>query len=299
MRLVPAALAAAAVVAVLVRITFRDRYPLLDLLYYVTPWPVITGLFLVAAGWVAMRRPLRGLALLALGSLTAIPFISARRSSPQRCPATEATLDVVFWNASRGGPSWEGVATELRESGADLIDLVEAGRRQRFDLGESLPGYTLAEAGRGLAVLARGEVVPTSLARFGRLSSTAGFEVRLERGTSLRLFVVDLEAYPLSRRAPLIGRVLDVVESSENPDPARPVIVMGDFNTPHDSVWLEPLASRYPPAFAGYHPTWPLPLPVLMLDQLFRSESLAVRCADVVSTRFSDHARLHVSLGFP
>jgi vancomycin resistance protein VanJ len=69
--------------------------------------------------------------------------------------------------------------------------------------------------------------------------------------------------------------------------------VMGDFNAPIESVWLDRFRSEFREAFltagAGYAPTWPDPAPVLKLDQIWLNRRLDVRRAWQTRTWRSDH----------
>jgi endonuclease/exonuclease/phosphatase (EEP) superfamily protein YafD len=74
-----------------------------------------------------------------------------------------------------------------------------------------------------------------------------------------------------------------------------PVIIAGDFNTPLDSVHLDQLrglelSEAFETAGSGYLPTWPVPAPVLSLDQIWMSRQFkAVRCVRTWNWR-TDHA---------
>ena len=68
---------------------------------------------------------------------------------------------------------------------------------------------------------------------------------------------------------------------------------MGDFNTPTDSLFLREIHRDFENAFEqagdGYSATWPLPVPVLTLDQIWVNKGIEVyRCRLGWSLR-SDH----------
>jgi len=75
---------------------------------------------------------------------------------------------------------------------------------------------------------------------------------------------------------------------------------MGDFNTPVDSVFVAPLAERLTNAFQargnGYYVTWPVPLPVLSLDQVWASREVELRDCELGWTWRSDHRPVVVTL---
>jgi endonuclease/exonuclease/phosphatase (EEP) superfamily protein YafD len=99
---------------------------------------------------------------------------------------------------------------------------------------------------------------------------------------------VDVGANPLRPR----GRAfepLDALLARVKPD-----LVLGDFNTPRDSVFFEAWRSAgYRHAFEaagnGTDLTWPMPLPVLSLDHVWSGPRLAPRSCRHVGSWASDH----------
>jgi endonuclease/exonuclease/phosphatase (EEP) superfamily protein YafD len=80
------------------------------------------------------------------------------------------------------------------------------------------------------------------------------------------------------------------------------LIVLGDFNTPADSAFFRPLRAFATNAFevagSGCAATWPMPLPVLSLDQMWTTGRLrAVRCEHMLSWR-SDHRAVRAEFDF-
>ena len=80
---------------------------------------------------------------------------------------------------------------------------------------------------------------------------------------------------------------------------------MGDFNTPDDSILMEPLHAHCQLAFrergSGYAATWPMPLPVLTLDQVWINSQVTVAKSEYGWSLDSDHrpAICHLSLDAP
>ena len=98
-----------------------------------------------------------------------------------------------------------------------------------------------------------------------------------------------MHSSPLYQRGGPLAVIAEVAEAAAD----RPLLVLGDFNTPLDSAHLAPLRRIHENAFesvgAGYRPTWPAPLPLLALDQVWGNERLRFdRCRHGWST-CSDH----------
>lgn len=276
-----AALAAAAL-ATFVRLTVRDRWPILSAWFYATPPLVIAAICLTAcvAGALARRPRLAALALAGAASAAgwgaATSWVSRQ---PQRC---DDSVRVMFWNVNRGWLGWSGIAARIRDADADVVGLVEA----RFAdahaadaFNARLPHYTLLDPVFGIMLLTKGEclqVVDDWLPPAGKYRRV---HLRIAR-RDLEVWVVDLESNPFGARADTFRRLAHKIENFGD----RPLVVMGDFNTPSDSLLFDAIRRHAVNAFEaagrGYQATWPVPAPVLTLDQVWvnpRVEPLAAR----------------------
>ena len=103
----------------------------------------------------------------------------------------------------------------------------------------------------------------------------------------LHLMGVNLTSSPLVRRDPLLRRVRAAMER-ETPD-----LVLGDFNSPRRSRALDPLPDGYAHAYdaagRGWTYSWPVPFPVLAIDQAIVGARLETLRYALHSTIVSDH----------
>jgi vancomycin resistance protein VanJ len=294
----PSALLTWVLAALLIRLTVRDRLPLLSVLFYMTPLAVSAGLA-GAAALIWLRRRCWRLAGLAggLALLSAIWFhvsAGARHSVPPG-PAGER---IVFWNAGRGVMGWEGVTRTLQGFDADLIGLVEAGpssREMAQFWRDRFPAYQVSGPERGMVLMARGAVIERKMGDLGGGGKYGHYEVHLA-GRSLDVLLVDFRSDPFRSRREAFARLIDLIDRLAD----RPVIVMGDFNTPVDSAFAAPLAERLTNAFDaggnGYNVTWPVPVPVLSLDQVWASPQVGLKSCELPWTLRSDHRPVVVTL---
>ncbi len=276
-----------------VRLTVRDHFPILSLVYYCVPPVIAAGLALAASGLFLVtkwRKPARAAAVTGLFCL--LWWCHSAYFHNASVP-TAGTHKVLFWNVARGEMGWDSLAEEIHRINPPLVALVEAGRgRDKVNQvwQKRFPEYTVTYLGHGLVVISRGEVVSPEddALPLGQGGRCARVEVTLD-GERFTVVLVDVKSNPLmSRREPLEVLTRLVAELGD-----RPVLVMGDFNTPADSVHLADFRRRFVNAFeaagTGFYATWPVPLPVLALDQVWANDRVHVeRCRLGWSWR-SDH----------
>ena len=277
--------------ALSIDLSVRDARPFWARVFYALPLPLVALLFVAAALlWLGNRRRVTAAACLLLALLTALLWTrGAYHTHP--CATGASGVQVMMWNTARGLGGWPTVARRVASSGADIIGLVEAGgsgadRREFWS--RHFPGYDVHLPGAGLAILTRGRVVEHRMLRLPGSSTCSEAWIEID-GRLVRLLLVDAVVRPFTDRRPVLSQVLELASSS----PDTPTIVMGDFNTPIDSVWFEPLRTDFVHAFEaagnGLMATWPVPLPVLALDHVWVSRAMRVRCAEIGWTWTSDH----------
>ena len=252
-----------ALVALALRLTVRDRVPVAATLFYATPLPVVAVLLIAAA---ACWRRRRGAAALAIGALVAAmavaPAILTRPAAAGRADGKAVRL--LLWNVGHRGD-----ATYTRQCVArfapDVVVLVETGRVSRGAI--RAWDWPATVATDGMLVLAKESVHDEGPLDLGDAGLARSFVVR-SKGASIRLVVADVSSNPFVRRkAPLAALARHATET------AGPLVVLGDFNTPAESVWFDPLRREFANAFElagrGWAPTWPVPLPVLQVDHVW------------------------------
>ena len=282
---------AAGGLALAIDLSVRDAQPFWARVFYALPLPLAAALFVVAAMlWLGNRRRAMAGGCLLLSALTALLWTRGAYHT-HACATDGAGLRVMTWNTARGLGGWSTVARRVAASDADIIGLVEAGgsgadRREFW--AQHFPGYEVHLPGAGLAILTRGHLVQQRMLRLPGSSTCCEAWIEIE-GRLMRLLLVDTVVRPFTDRRPVLSQVLELASSS----PDTPTFVMGDFNTPVDSVWFEPLRADFVHAFEeagnGWMATWPVPLPVLALDHVWVSREMRVRCARIGWTWTSDH----------
>jgi endonuclease/exonuclease/phosphatase family metal-dependent hydrolase len=183
---------------------------------------------------------------------------------------------------------------------SDVIGLVEAGgsseERKTFWL-DRFPGYDAYMAGGGVVILVKGRIVDHHTMPVAGNSRCAVVEAEVH-GHRLRVLVLDAIVRPFSDRREVVREVFQLARAGE----PMPTVVMGDFNTPADSVWFEEPRRDFKHVFEsagrGMLATWPVPLPVLAIDHIWVSRDLDVHCSRIGWTWVSDHRPIHADVSF-
>lgn len=283
---------------IVLRLTLRDSIDLLAPLYYATPWPVLAFLTLPLV-WRVRRQPQMVFGSIVLTHVFLAMWIMEDWRTGQ--PSRElADLRVAHWNVSRPVGNFPSIVQRLREFDADILAVAEALPRtgegaQRWR--EAFTDYSVQFVPGNLLCLVRGEVAVGESGWLGPHSYYSRFDVRV-KGRELYVLQVDISGVPAQSRREPLAKLAQITESLRD----RPLIVLGDFNTPRHSVHLEALRKKmvntFETAGLGSGETWPMPLPVLSLDQIWCSKNLVpVRNRHEVTFR-SDHRAVVADLRF-
>ena len=292
------AIAAAVVclVGVGVRLSIRDSIDATGVVYYATPWPVLAALVMLVAGGLRLRnhsRWTRPVATVGLISLASWLFLSYSTSSTPRL--APSALTCLSWNTDHGRAGWSRIAQTIRSESADLVCLVEAGptepAHERF-WQAAFPDHATGNLGSGILVLVRdGTIRQVGSGSIDGNARFRQFDVSC-RGERLTVVVVDVRSTPWVSRRSALEKLVRLIKPLDD----RPVLITGDFNTPSDSAcfdtWRTPLKNAWEAAGNGFRPTWPVPLPMLDLDQCWGNRHVDfVRCRGGWSS-WSDHRPL-------
>ncbi len=279
------------IVGLLLRLVVGDSVPYLSALYYGLPWPVLAGLAVLIAAWCIRRRQTSRAGLWCVLGIACLIGGALQHVSLNRYRSLEDPLRVVFWNASRGAGGWEHVARTMQQTDADIIGLVEAGAHSpemRALWQTAFPEHKVSLLGGGFVLITRGEASDCTPTEFGNLGESRIVDVTV-RGQPARIVLVDVDSNPMLSREPTLVALARQLQA----DADRPTIVMGDFNTPHESRHFSLLRQQWRNAFEvagkGYYATWPTWCPVLALDQIWVSRDVTIGACGLGWTSTSDH----------
>lgn len=289
-RLAAFALATACALAGTARLAFRDRIPVVATLVYATP-PIVLGAGFTLACIMWFRRHRPRLAALALASGVACAAWWAAASHFDRPQTRRQDLRAMVWNLMRPDEDSGALAERVRELSPDIAGFVEGPRdaasTESFLL-EAGPFSDWRHLGGRMVLATQGRILESNTMRLGD-GSRAAIARAFVRDREVAVVLVDIKSNPFrSRREAFQGLEEILARLSDGP-----ALVMGDFNTPRDSVhfdgWRGRLRHAFESAGEGFDATWPMPLPFLSIDHVWASSHFEIQRAQLVGSWASDH----------
>ncbi len=284
---------AAGVLGLSMRYIVRDHVAALAAVFYALPPLVAVVLFTVSLG-LSFRRPHKRcraaasgiLVVLALAAWVQTDFVWARSAVP-----VGDSLRVVLWNLARPSLTDESFVRVLQEADAQVLFLVETGdhaaARRRFWEAHFPEHHVSLSAGQ-IALLSKYPIANVRCTTVGTATRIAECDLVLPGGT-VSVVAVDVESAYCHRRR-IAFQQIDAIVGAQR----HPVVVLGDFNTPHTSIRFEELRRSFRHTFersgTGLITTWPAFFPVLALDHVWVSEGIVPVRTELRRTRHSDHA---------
>jgi hypothetical protein len=285
---------------VLLRLTWQDSIPVLAPFFYATPLALIwTGLLSASGLFLALRMP----SLAFWAAFSAIVGWGWWEQT-HMLRANEATsansVRVVFWNTARLKAGWPSVAERIAQRSSPLMGFVEAGPddsedRQRWQ--RAFPDHRPIFFGNGMVLLTQGNVLDVSRGELAKGCYYGRAKLNWD-GKPLTVLLVDIHSSPFFSRETALANLTELANELR----AVPVLIMGDFNTPADSVHFRDLRESFRNAFEaggrGHVATWPVPCPVLAIDHIWTSPRISVHRARHDWSLESDHCAVIAELSF-
>src|SRR5687767_1812705 len=278
-------------------IGYESDGPLLAV-YYGPPWPVLAAVSMALAVFWTFWRQWLLVPVFLLITIICIPvwlYGSRKSNSPQ---LVQNSVRMMFWNVGHPKMRMETIIDHVDSFGTDFIALTETGtlteqRRAQWTTRFSKKHIEFLES--GMLVISNG---PVRVKDHGTLNSAGDFsliEARLNNQV-FDILLVDLDAHPDKSRAPAFERINALIEANAD----RPLLVMGDFNTPLNSKNFAGIRAKLKHAFEtageGLSETWPVPVPVLGLDHIWYSPKIRVGRCQHRWTLVSDHLALEAEV---
>ena len=283
-----------------VRLTVRDEVDVFAMLFYATPWAVLMVLAAVCTIYWWGLRPVKWVALAMTAGCFAMWVVKGFGFNGGAPTASRKTFRVAYWNVARPEQRLEAI---LAQSGMLAADFLIVGEHRPAQMTPAR--WQEYFSGRFVLPLAREllMVAPEPMKRIdgGSLGGAGGCQVCrvMIQGREVFLLLVDFTATLRKSRRPAFDRLFQIVDAYAE----KPLLVIGDFNTPSDSAHFDRLRTRLQGAFetagTGYAATWPMPVPVLQLDHIWTNKHLRVVRCEHETSLYSDHRAVVADVAFP
>ena len=253
-----------------------------SLYFYVFPLPVIILIILALSVVLTKRWRLYNLKIALI-----LLLIWLGRSFKIHIPDTieETDLEVVFWNASRDNGLNEAIA--INKGIPDVLVLLESKKNNLEELQAKYPDYYFYKSVRGIMIFSKTplEIISEETSKYN--STVVNFKTG-----GINFYVVDVSGSTDVPRAWELGYVNKLIEKQEN------TIIVGDFNVPYESKFLNPLKQQFNHAFNkkgnGFRETWAWGIPLLSIDHIWFSKDLKILKTQKINTWKSDHSMINV-----
>jgi len=273
------------IIAVLIHFRVKDYFYVSAIIFYAFPLPII---MLLTSFSIIVNKKWRKISMLFLLVLSVIWYFKSYVSNHENA-ATEG-LEVVVWNAGHN-QSFEEAFIENKQI-PDVLVLIECNLKSIQKTQNTYPNYYFHLSEEEIGIFSR-----TPLKIISEVTSETNSTVLKFSTNNIIFYAVDLTAEIFNSRKEELQFVYANIEYHNNS------VVLGDFNTPLESIYFEDFKNNYNHAFSvkgkGFKETWFWNLPLLSLDHIWVSHNLKINKTDKISTWKSDHSMLRTYVSRP
>jgi len=268
--------------ALIIHFTIKDYFFITGLVFYASPLPIlILGTLLLTLLIKKRRKYYVFLALL-------LAFIWIKNSFATNYVTNQANgLEIVLWNAYRT-ENFEN-AFHTSKSIPDILVLIECDAYNYEKIKAKYPNYYFELTEEAIGVFSK-----TPLKILSETTSKRNTTLLHFTTLDLNFYVVDVSAHIKNFRKPMLENVVSQLKTKSK------TIVLGDFNTPFESLHFKNFKKNYQHAFTekgfGFRETWFWNIPLLSLDHIWVSRDLKIAYASKISSSESDHSMLKMML---
>ncbi|OEK09576.1 hypothetical protein A8C32_12800 [Flavivirga aquatica] len=251
-----------------------------SLFFYTFPLPIIILIVLILS--ILLKKKIRRYNLIIAGLLFIVWLLRSFRVSIVGT-IKETDLEVVFWNASHDRDFEE--AFNENNGIPDVLAMVEHGDYNIESVRLKYPDYYFYRSIMGISIFSK---TPLQILK----ETTSNYKTNIIKfeTNNLDFYVVDVSASMDVPREWELRFVDELIEINEN------TILLGDFNVPYESMYLNNIKTHFNHAFSekgnGFRETWFWNMPLLSLDHIWVSKDLNILKTKKIVTFKSDHSML-------
>jgi endonuclease/exonuclease/phosphatase (EEP) superfamily protein YafD len=277
-----------------VRLTIQDRWVASGLLFYTGQWIVLAVGCAVAS--IVWRRKQWAFA----SAVLMIVWVVSLRGPGGGQP--DDSLHLRLWNAQNPVENFPDVVEKVLEDTPDIVVLTDAGDlaawiREASNM-SAWDEYRVGISGWGFVILCTDhfEVLDAMFVPLPHPHSRLAMVKlkRLKQEAPLTVMAVELDYDYMRPKTKLFDDFVREIKPFSGP-----LLLAGDYNVPPDSVHLHKIKqtgfrSAFQVSGSGMEVSWPWPVPLLGLIQVWGSEEIDFRHSEYGPGMGSDHRKLDV-----
>lgn len=275
-----------------IHFVLKDHFHYLQVVFYAFPLSIIIigGVFLILLFSVKPRTFLLDIFMLVL-FITGI-FLKNSYIFPDKKIVPDTATSVLFWNAADGHDLPVRVILEsIKNIRPDIIGLVEATNATQADidqLSESFPEYEFQKLEGGMLVGIKGTITNILFMSEPHSYDLNIIKAQLHSG-DFTIAITDTFQDPSMNKRQTLSTVFNHLKANDAE------IVVGDFNTPYESVHFNKYKKSYQNMRNygdGFTATWLFGYPILEIDQIYIDQDFKAFKLEKFNYKASDHAML-------
>lgn len=277
---------------ILIHFVFKDLIFPLSVLFYATPLILIIGLGLFLS-LLYYKDKTMFIILLSTSFLLIIHWFSVYYFFPEIRTNDKKTTSILFWNIAKNknGFPLDIISEKSNVFPLEVLAFVEADKVSKDELKKfqkKFKNYDFQKLKGNMIFGVKGKIdsiiykSASNAYKFNHIITTIN-----NRRTSV--LIVDVYASPFHSREEALKAIIDYANNK------RIDFIVGDFNTPYESVYFERYKSNFNPLHnytEGFTATWPNGIPLLELDQIWISKTNLPIRLNKFQHPFSDHKLL-------
>lgn len=274
----------------LVHFAIKDNFYLTGILFYAFPLPILIVATLPLLALFYTKKGIRFILIGVIGCLLIFwiknQYINGSNSK------IDATHSILFWNiANQKDYNISTLEKIIDSNDIDALFFVEAlHKNNKFnaEFEKRLSGYNIQLLEGNMMVAARKHITTVGYLNEKHNYRLNHLKVALGKNT-FDVALVDVFARPLHNKEQALSDIITYSEKNGID------IIVGDFNTPYESIYFDKFKSKYTSARNfqnGFTATWPNPVPLLEIDQVWISKRLVIHRLEKNYNHGSDHALL-------
>lgn len=270
------------VILLLIHFVLKEGVYVFSLLYYTFPLPlIIIGVLFFS---IFLNKKFRRYNLI-LALVLSIIWCGRSLKINTSKPVKNSDVEIVFWNATHKR-EFRHVFDKL-ENTPDLVVLVEYHAEELDDFKQKYPkAFFYWHDESEIGVFSKSPIKIENVAIAKDETAVINFT-----SNGINYYAIDVAASMHVFRKDQLEFVTESIKTKKN------TIVIGDFNTPLESKFLEDIKTNFNHVLNekgnGFRETWFWNIPLLSLDHIWVSKDLEIIKAEKMSTFKSDHSMIN------